>query len=343
MTFETKAVMRSSCFIGLVVVLAGITAGAAPATSTTRTAMPGKNGRIVFVDGVESGNLVLVNADGTGRVRLTFGPDGEPAFSPNGKLIAFTSLRRGDRDIYTLAPDASNLRQITFSNADDRDPTWSPDGARLAFETTRNGGQTDIYSVGADGAGSVKLAGTPANELDPAWSPKGDEDRVHGRGRRPAADLGHGRQRQPEDPAHARPEFQREPELVARRAADRLRFRQSRAGQPRHLLDEPGRLNREAAHRQPGPRRGSRLLAEWCPDRLLERSFRQGHAPAVRDDELRREPNAADQRYQAEAADVGRLAAGSRRQGSVHDSRHDQGRSARRDGEGRRHLRSRRR
>ena len=58
--------MRSSCFIGLVVVLAGITAGTAPATSTTRTAMPGKNGRIVFVDGVESGNLVLVNADGTG-------------------------------------------------------------------------------------------------------------------------------------------------------------------------------------------------------------------------------------------------------------------------------------
>ena len=53
MTFETKAVMRSSCFIGLVVVLAGITASTAPATSTTRTAMPGRNGRIVFVDGLE--------------------------------------------------------------------------------------------------------------------------------------------------------------------------------------------------------------------------------------------------------------------------------------------------
>ena len=125
MTFESKALLRSSCFIGLVVVLAGITAGTAPATSTTRNAMPGRNGRIVFVNGYEYGNLVLANADGSGVVRLTTGPDGEPAFSPNGKLIAFSSLRRGDRDIYVLAPDGSGLRQITFTRSDDRDPTWS--------------------------------------------------------------------------------------------------------------------------------------------------------------------------------------------------------------------------
>ena len=184
MTFETKAIMRAGCFTGLVVVLAGITAGIAPATSTTRTAMPGRNGRIVFVDGYDYGNLVLVNADGTGLVRLTAGPDGEPAFSPNGKLIAFSSLRRGDRDIYTLAPDGSNLRQITFSRAEDRDPTWSSDGTRFAFETTRNGGQTDIYSVRADGTGSAKLAGTTAERARSGLVADRGEDRLHGRVRR---------------------------------------------------------------------------------------------------------------------------------------------------------------
>ena len=82
MTFETKAVIRSSCLIALVVVLAGITAGTAPATSSTRTAMPGRTDGSSSSTGSERGNLLLVNADGTGLVRLTSGPDGEPAFSP---------------------------------------------------------------------------------------------------------------------------------------------------------------------------------------------------------------------------------------------------------------------
>ena len=63
MTFETKAIMRAGCFIGLAVMLAGITASIAPATSTTRTAMPGKNGRIVFVDGYDYGNLVSTRTE----------------------------------------------------------------------------------------------------------------------------------------------------------------------------------------------------------------------------------------------------------------------------------------
>ena len=191
MTFETKAVMRSSWFIGLVVVLAGITAGTAPATSTARTAMPGGNGRIVFVTGSDSGNLTLVNANGSGVVTLTrSGSDGEPAFSPDGTTIAFSSYRHGDRDIYTLAPDGSGLRQVTFSRGEDRDPTWSPDGSLLAFETNRNGGQIGHLHRRCRRDGIGEAAGTPANELDPAWSPIGDEDRLHGRGRWPASRSG---------------------------------------------------------------------------------------------------------------------------------------------------------
>ena len=100
----------------LVAAFVGLTSAAALAKADARTALPGKNGRIVFVAGTENGNLTLVNADGTGIVALTrSGSDSEPTFSSDGKQIAFSSYRRGDRDIYRLAPDGSNLRQLTFS------------------------------------------------------------------------------------------------------------------------------------------------------------------------------------------------------------------------------------
>ena len=271
MTFETKAIMRSGCFIGLVVVLAGITAGTAPATSTTRTAMPGRNGRIVFVDGLESGNLASCQC---GR----HGPG--PADVRPGRRAGVLARRQADR---VLQPAPRRPRHLP-AGARRQQPAsdhllawpmtatraWSPDGARLAFETTRNGGQTDIYSVGADGTGSAKLAGTPRTSSIRAWSPSGTKI---------AYTVEDGRQRQiwvmnadgsGQTQLTKHPELQREPELVAGRAADRLRFRPRRAGQPRHLLDERGRLRRAAAHRQPGTRRRSRLLAERRFDRVLE-------------------------------------------------------------------------
>ena len=117
MTFETEAVMRSSCFIGLVVVLAGITAGTAPATSTTRTAMPGKNGRIVFVDGIDERQpRSRQRGRHRHRVRLTIRP---------GRRAGVLPERQADRVLEPAAaatatstrwrPTASNLRQITFS------------------------------------------------------------------------------------------------------------------------------------------------------------------------------------------------------------------------------------
>ena len=110
-------------FVALVV---GTTSSTTLATTVAKNVVPGANGRIVFVNGTENGNLTLVNANGAGLVTLTrSGSDSEPAFSPGGTQIAFSSYRRGDRDIYRLAPDGSNLRQLTFSRGEDRDPTWS--------------------------------------------------------------------------------------------------------------------------------------------------------------------------------------------------------------------------
>jgi len=59
-----------------------------------------------------------------------------PAWSPDGKSIAFQSNRDGPYHIYVMNSDGSNLRQITSGNDnDDRHPNWSPDGKTIAVDT----------------------------------------------------------------------------------------------------------------------------------------------------------------------------------------------------------------
>jgi TolB protein len=153
------------CCAAALLTLAGSTAFG------SHQAFPAKlNGRIVFND--QNGSLVLVNADGTGLVRLAYTNATDntigASWSPDGKLIAFSRSVR-DPDIYVIAPDASGEREITFSRGIDADPTWSGDGSRLAFETNRNG-NFDIYSVASDGSDAKQLTSSPQDELDPAWS-----------------------------------------------------------------------------------------------------------------------------------------------------------------------------
>ncbi len=58
-----------------------------------------------------------------------------PAWSPDGKSIAFQSNRDGPYHIYVMNTDGSSLRQITSGDNDDRHPNWSPDGKTIAVDT----------------------------------------------------------------------------------------------------------------------------------------------------------------------------------------------------------------
>ncbi len=108
----------------------------------------------------------------------------EPAQSPDGTRIAFTSSRDGDREIYVMDADGGGPRNLTFHEAWDEAPAWSPDGERIAFVSDRNGEveefgglrfNTDIFVMNADGIGVEQVTSDPLSRsaIEPAWSPDG--------------------------------------------------------------------------------------------------------------------------------------------------------------------------
>jgi Tol biopolymer transport system component/DNA-binding winged helix-turn-helix (wHTH) protein len=105
--------------------------------------------------------------------KLTFGPglQTDPAFSPDGKFIAFASDRAGNFDIWVQAlSGASEPVQVTKSPAHDMQPAWSPDGGTLVFQSERGGG--GLFLVPAFGGAERRLTSFGSQ---PTWSAGGSE------------------------------------------------------------------------------------------------------------------------------------------------------------------------
>jgi len=97
----------------------------------------------------------------------------QPAWSPDGRRIAFVARRNQEHKVWTMNADGSNPVQLTTDAGFDQSPTWSPDGANIAF--SRYNSPTygwDIAIVPASGGAAV-LRELPGDQLQPAWSPDG--------------------------------------------------------------------------------------------------------------------------------------------------------------------------
>jgi TolB protein len=124
-------------------------------------------------------DILGVNPDGSGRKMAIAEEQGKlvhqewPAWSPDGKRLAFSSTHEGNQEIYTAATDGSDVVRLTQHPGHDAHPCWSPDGKSIAFATDRWGTGLEIARVRPDGTGITRLTRSDGLDDYPAYSPDG--------------------------------------------------------------------------------------------------------------------------------------------------------------------------
>jgi TolB protein len=136
--------------------------------------------QIAFVsdrDGVSQIYVMDVTGRNVRRLTTPPGSSNRPAWSPDGRTIAFNSDRDGigRTGIYLMDADGGNVRKLPIPLFAPSGPTWSPDGRRIAF-LARQGFEDenfDIYVIDVNGKKLQRLTNQPGADWSPTWSPDG--------------------------------------------------------------------------------------------------------------------------------------------------------------------------
>src|SRR6266851_32827 len=102
--------------------------------------------------------------------------DFDPAFSPDGRWLAFSSNRHGSYDVFVVPVRGGKPRRLTFDSASDIVTGWSPDGKTILFATNRGPdypGGFELYTVPVDGGRERRISCGDGKEG--VYSPAGDQ------------------------------------------------------------------------------------------------------------------------------------------------------------------------
>ncbi len=133
--------------------------------------------KIVFISNRDGNDeLYMMDYDGYNQTRITYNTikDYMPAWSSDGKSVAYTSYRQGRAGLYIL--NIYEGKQIEVQNEGTNfGATFSPDGKKLAFCSTLEEGNSEIYVANSDGSNIKRLTFNKAIDTAPSWSPTSRE------------------------------------------------------------------------------------------------------------------------------------------------------------------------
>ena len=148
-----------------------------PSTGAAQFAVS-DTGTIVYLPGRSTSGPVpiqLMDREGkTTLLRDTPAIWSSPAFAPDGRRLAMDISDGQQRDVWVYEWTGDTLSRLTTDSSDDRKPVWTPDGRRIVFSSSRDGGIFNLYWQRTDGTGEIqRLTNSRNHQMPGSWHPSG--------------------------------------------------------------------------------------------------------------------------------------------------------------------------